>query len=171
MKEENGLDGGKMSPNSINKRRKLVTSNEWKSETGSIVYEKVKYGIRKTRNDPEWIETVGKEAARKCSDTKNSKEWQETVGIHVAEEARRRQSDPLWTATKGVEKSRNYSSTVNSKEWLETNGKERSRKQSEKAKNRVKRKCEYCDIECSGSNFTRWHNTNCKNYKLQFNSS
>jgi hypothetical protein len=167
MKDEDGLTGGKMSHDSVRKRIQTVTSDEWKSKIGSVVYEKVKNGIRKTRSDPVWIETTGKEAARKCSETKNSKEWQETVGIHVAEEARRRQSDPLWIATKGSEKSRNYSSTVNSKEWLEANGKERSRKQSERAKNRVKRKCLYCGFECSGSNYTRWHDRNCKSYNPQ----
>ncbi|MEI7516738.1 MAG: NUMOD3 domain-containing DNA-binding protein, partial [Betaproteobacteria bacterium] len=33
---------------------------------------------------------------------------------------------------------------------------------SEKAKSRVNTKCPYCGIECSGSNYTRWHGDNCK---------
>lgn len=39
-------------------------------------------------------------------------------------------------------------------------------KLSARAKNRVIKECPYCNVSCSGSNFTRWHNDNCK-YKPQ----
>jgi rubrerythrin len=167
MKYEDGLAGGKMSQTSINKRIEKVTSLEWKSTVGAFVYEKTKRNISKTRNSPEWKETVGKEAAKKCSDTKNSKEWQDTIGAHVAEEATRRQSDPVWKETKGKQKTENYKKTISDVEWKETIGIEMQRKQSERAKNRTKHKCKYCGFECSGSNYTRWHGKNCKSYNPQ----
>ena len=39
-------------------------------------------------------------------------------------------------------------------------------KLSARAKNRVIKECPHCNVSCSGSNFTRWHNDNCK-YKPQ----
>lgn len=40
-------------------------------------------------------------------------------------------------------------------------------KQSLRAKNRELKSCPHCGIKCSGSNYTRWHDDNCKENKSQ----
>jgi len=42
------------------------------------------------------------------------------------------------------------------------NSEETRAKMSARAKARKNYKCPYCDVCCSGSNFTRWHGDNCK---------
>ena len=37
-------------------------------------------------------------------------------------------------------------------------------KMSARAKNRITTTCPHCGISCSGSNYTRWHGSNCKNF-------
>lgn len=61
-----------------------------------------------------------------------------------------------------LEDIQSYSETVNNSDWLDTKGKERSRKMSEKTKNRDKFECQYCKGMFWKTHLNRWHGENCK---------
>jgi len=125
---------GNMDEASIEKMRKT------KKAQGKIVGAKVSA----RRNDPQWKETVGKEAAlklsktkrdpsrahmeaernRKNSETVNSEEWKRTVGVErskkISETVKKIQSNPEWIATKGKQRLENLKKTVSNPEWRAT---------------------------------------------------
>lgn len=127
---------GSMDKASIEKMRNT------KIAQGKIVGEK----ISAIRNNPEWKETVGKEAAlklsktkrdpnrahleaernRKNSETVNSEEWKRTVGAErskkISETVKKIQSNPEWIATKGKQRIDNLKNTLSNPEWKATVG-------------------------------------------------
>ena len=135
---------GNMDEASIEKMRKT------KKAQGKIVGAKVSA----RRNDPQWKETVGKEAAlklsktkrdpsrahmeaernRKNSETVNSEEWKRTVGVErskkISETVKKLQSNPEWIATKGKQRIESLSKTLNDPVWKATVGAAANQKRS-----------------------------------------
>lgn len=150
-----------------------------------IDYESVGKKISKTKNDPEWKETVGDRTNKKISKTKtiqqNDIEWKETSGLLKSKNQSNTLNDPEWIDTIGKEKIEKYKETISNEQWKRTVGVERSRKTVEntdweernrKSKETLnsdewkKNNCKVCEHCGNGpfrpSTFSRWHGDKCK---------
>jgi hypothetical protein len=188
---ENGIQGGYLGEDVAKRasitRKETVSSEQWKSTVGKEHSRK----ISETKSDPKWKETVGKEAAikigkahselkqseewkstvgetkiKKYKDVVYSEDWKETIGKQKSEKLSNIQNNTEWKATVGQEKIEKYLKRTNDPDWLATKGKERSKKQSEKAKNREKFECQYCNGMFWKTHLNRWHGENCKHKGL-----
>jgi hypothetical protein len=127
---ENGIDGGYLgeyASTRISEGVKRVRSNpEWKDTVGKEATRKATGARNKTMSNPEWKDTVGKESTRKRLETMSNEEWKETVGKRrnskAASSISKKRLDPEWKDTVGKESTRKRLETVKDPSWQETVG-------------------------------------------------
>jgi hypothetical protein len=127
LKEEDGLKGGKMSPESQLKANKKIKET-LNSETYKPTRIKRILAQKERLASKEYLENVKPEKIRKYKETVNSEEWKETTGKDKLEKIANTRADPKWQATMGVESSKKHKETINSEEWKETTGKDKLEK-------------------------------------------
>ena len=96
-----------------------------------------------TINDPEWINTIGKEQRRKQKETAN-------VNGFGARSEKNRQTfnDPIWKETVGKEKSSKISNL-------------------KQIRDLIKKECKHCNRHFDPANYARHHGNNCKLNKVE----
>lgn len=137
---------------------------EWIESIGK----KVAKRSSEIQNDPDWKATVGKEKVRKDLEKKYDPTWKATVGKSAKQKELATKNDPTWKENVGVVAAKKCSDTKNSLEWKETKGKVVAQKLSEK-QNSAEWKaanfkcCEVCGKQdISPGNYNRWHGINCR---------
>jgi hypothetical protein len=116
---ENGIDGGYLGEKANQKMSKTRADPVWKETVGKESVEK----MLKTRADPVWKETVGKKLYKKILETRADPVWQETVGKKSKEKEIKTKSDPIWKETVGKQSIEAYKKTISDPLWKETVGK------------------------------------------------
>lgn len=150
---ENGIQGGYLGE-SVNKKiaaavSKTKSNPEWKSTTGKEASVKSSETLHATFNDPVWKSTIGAVKARKISDTRSDELWKQTIGSKSRIKHSKTKSNPAWKDTTGIIQAKKQSDTKQSEAWKNTVGIDRIHKYSEKVnsdewKQSVYKTCEYC---------------------------
>jgi hypothetical protein len=126
---ENGIDGGIPTKKSIEKMLKTRDDPLWKETIGKETKEK----MSKTKSDPVWKETVGKKQTEKILKTKSDPLWQETIGKKSKEKMSKTKSDPVWKKTVGkigaIKRAKALIRTISDPLWKETVGKKAKEKE------------------------------------------
>lgn len=134
---------------------------------GKAGYIKAGASQSKTKNDPEWICSVGKEQSRKIKQTLNDPSWKATTGAEKAAYLSKQRADPVWQATKGAEAKAKHKATINDPVWKATKGVALAKRSSEvqndpEWKAIAWKTCQHCSKCVSPGNYVRWHGDNCK---------
>jgi hypothetical protein len=171
-KRKRGVKHHLSDPN-VQDRRKMTLKIRYGSEHLSQIPE-VMEKIRKTK-----LERYGSlNNIEKIKKTNLEKYGADNVG-HVPDIVAKRgkaisktKQSEAWNSSRELFRTR-LSETLNSEEWVKTKGKKKASLLRERALNRPKLTCPYCQKNIDSSNYARWHGDNCKkNLKrlyLQYN--
>lgn len=170
LKIESG-SGGPVGPSGAKKISEKIKRVRNDPNWRDTVFKDAIQKMLTTVSSDEWLATIGKEARKKQSDTINDSIWLATVGAAKAEKiskkARVRKNDPFWRNTVGVVARQKEIETKASQEWKNSVGASMKKAMSQQRnsseyKNKHYKTCPHCNKTIDPGNYAQRHGDKCK---------